>query len=171
MKRSNRIWKAGIWCLMLALAGGLLGTGGSARAKSKGYVFSYKGATATMDGKANKLMKKAGTPKAKKATKSCAYKGKDYTYKYNDFILYTYSNSDKGKQYVNGITFLTSRVSTKEGIRIGSTLEQVKKKYGKGSEKFGVYTFKKGNCKMQIEITDDEVTNIRYIVAKKPKSK
>lgn len=98
--------------------------------------------------------------------KSCAYKGKDRTYKYKDFILYTYSNSDKGAEYVNGITFLTSKVSTKEGIRIGSPYSSVKKKYGEVKDRFGVYTYKKGKSKLQIEVTDDVVTNIRYIIAK-----
>ena len=52
----------------------------------------------------------------------------DRVYQYEDFILYTYSNSNKGKEYVNGITFLTDKVKTKEGIKIGSTLKQVQKK-------------------------------------------
>jgi hypothetical protein len=136
----------------------------STQAKSKGYVFSYKKSSVYMGGPAKTLIQKAGKPKSKKATKSCAYKGKDRTYAYRDFILYTYSNSDNGTEYVNGITFLTSKVATKEGIRIGSSYSAVKKKYGSGKEQFGVYTYKKGNCKLQIEVTDDEVTNIRYVL-------
>lgn len=135
-------------------------------AKQKGYAFSYKGTAVYMGGAAKKLIKKAGKPKSKKVKKSCAYKGKDRTYKYKDFILYTYSNSDKGAEYVNGITFLTSKVSTKEGIRIGTPYKKVRKKYGKAKDNFGIYTYKKGNCKLQIEVTDDVVSNIRYIIAK-----
>lgn len=137
-----------------------------AKAKPQGYKFSYKKATVYMSGPAKNLIKKAGKPKSKKAKKSCAYKGKDRTYKYKDFILYTYSNSDKGAEFVNGITFLTSKVSTKEGIRIGSSFSNVKKKYGEVKDRFGVYTYKKGKSKLQIEVTDDVVTNIRYIIAK-----
>ena len=137
-----------------------------AEAKPQCYKFTYKKATVTMSGPAKKFIKKAGKPKSKKVKKSCAYKGKDRTYKYKDFILYTYSNSDKGAEYVNGITFLTSKVSTKEGIRIGSPYSSVKKKYGEVKDRFGVYTYKKGKSKLQIEVTDDVVTNIRYIIAK-----
>ena len=79
--------------------------------------------------------------------------------------MYTYSNTDNGKEYVSGITFLNGKVKTKEGIKIGSTLKQVQKKYGKKKAKFGIYTYKKGDCKLQIEVTDDKVTNIRYIKA------
>jgi hypothetical protein len=139
----------------------------SVQAKSKGYVFTYKKASAYMGGKAQSLIKKAGKPKSKTVKKSCAYKGKDRTYKYKDFILYTYSDSDNGPEYVNGITFLTDKVSTKEGIKIGSSYDSVKKKYGNAKDQFGVYTYKKGNCKLQIEVTDDEVTNIRYVLTSK----
>lgn len=153
-----------VMSLLMALILG--GQTAPSRAKQKGYVFSYKGATVSMGGAAKKLLKKAGKPKSKKVKKSCAYKGKDRTYKYKDFILYTYSNSDKGAEYVNGITFLTSKVSTKEGISIGTPYKKVKKKYGKAKDNFGIYTYKKGTCKLQIEVTDDVVTNIRYIISK-----
>ncbi|MGN1205361.1 MAG: hypothetical protein ACI4SQ_00065 [Eubacterium sp.] len=135
-------------------------------AKPKGYVFSYKKANVYMRGPAQNLIKKAGKPQSKKVKKSCAYKGKDRTYKYKDFILYTYSNSDEGAEYVNGITFLTSKVSTKEGIHIGSPYSSVEGKYGKAKNRFGIYTYIKGKSKLQIEVTDDVVTNIRYIISK-----
>lgn len=138
-----------------------------AKAKSKGFLFKYKGVTVGMHDKAKKLIKKAGKPIAKKTTKSCAYKGKDRTYKYKNFILYTYSHTNKGTEYINGITFLNNKVSTKEKIKIGSTLKSVNKKYKNGKESFGIYTFKKAKSKLQIEITDDVVTNIRYIGTKK----
>ena len=119
-----------------------------------------------MHSPAKKLLKKAGKPLATKVTKSCAYKGKDRTYKHKDFILYTYSHTEKGAEYINGITFLTNKVSTKEGIKQGSTVAQMNKKYKKGKEKFGIYTFKKAKCKLQIEVTDDKVSNIRYVGTK-----
>lgn len=136
------------------------------QAKSKGYVFTYKKVTVGMHDKAKKILNKAGKPSATKVKKSCAYKGKDRTYKYKNFILYTYSNTDDGDEYVNGVTFLTDGVSTPEGIKIGSTLEDVIAKYGKAKDKFGVYTYKKGKSKLQIEVTDDVVSNIRYTPTK-----
>lgn len=171
MKRTNHGWKKAAACLLAAVMLVTATPQTELQAKSKGYVFVYKKATVSMDGKAKALIKKAGKPKAKKVKKSCAYKGKDRTYKYRDFILYTYTKSDKGAEYANGITFLTDKVSTKEGIHIGSPYSDVAKKYGKGSEKYGVYTFKKGSCKLQIEVTNEVVTNIRYITANKPKEK
>lgn len=155
-------------CLVAAMA--LILTLGMActpiQAASKGYVFTYKKVTVGMHDKAQKFIKKAGKPSATKAKKSCAYKGKDRTYKYKNFILYTYSNTDDGEEYVNGVTFLTTKVSTPEGIKIGSTLEEVIEAYGKAKDNYGIYTYKKGKSKLQIEVTDDAVTNIRYIPAK-----
>ena len=134
-------------------------------AKSKGYGFKYKGVTVYMGKSATKLIKKAGKPKAKQVSKSCAYDGMDRVYKYKNFILYTYSNSENGTEYVNGITFLNSKVKTKEGIKIGSSLKKLKKAYGKKKATNGIYTYKKGKCKLQVEVKKDKVTNIRYILA------
>ena len=147
--------------LLFVLAAGQF-SGVTARAAAKGYKFTYKKVTVYMGAPAAKLIKKAGKPKSTKVAKSCAYDGKDRTYKYKDFILYTYSNSDNGPEYVAGITFLTKKVSTQEGIKIGSSFSSVKKKYGNTKDYLGVYTYKKGDCKLQLEVTDGVVTNLRY---------
>lgn len=137
-----------------------------ASAKAKGFVFKYKGVSVTMNGAAKKLIKKAGKPKKKVVKKSCAYKGKDRTYTYDDFQLKTYSKSNKGKEYVSEIRFRTSEVSTKEGIKIGSSLKSMMKKYGKATPKYGVYTYKKGKGKLQFIVENDQVTAIRYFATK-----
>ena len=100
-------------------------------------------------------------------TKSWAYDGKDRTYQYKDFILYTYSNSDKGTEYVSGITFRTDKVSTKEGIKIGSTEEEMLEAYGDAKAKYGIYTYQKGKSKLQFEVSDGKVKNIRYVALEK----
>ena len=164
MKRTKECWKlCMVWLMALVMA---VGMGSLCRvdiqAASKGYVFTYQGATVRMGGKAKKLIKKAGEPEKKKVSKSCAYDGKDRTYQYKDFILSTYSEKDDGPEFVNGITFRTNQVATKEGIRIGSSLEEVEKAYGKGEEDLGVYNYVKGSCRLQVMVTDGKVTNIRY---------
>ena len=128
-----------------------------------GYIFKYKGVSVQMHSDASKIIKKAGKVLKKKETKSCAYKGLDRVYQYKDFILATYSNSKKGKQYVNGIKFRTKNISTKEGIKIGSSLNDVVDKYGKAKDNFGVYTYKKGKSKLQFEIINEKVTTIQYV--------
>lgn len=150
--------------LAAVLTGGMFGKGSAVvQAKTTGYKFIWNRVTVYMGGPAKKLIEKAGEPERVKAAKSCAYDGKDRTYQYKDFILYTYSDTDNGPEYINGITFLTKKPATKEKIRIGSSYSKVKKKYGNKRDSFGVYTYKKGGSKLQIEVTDDVVTNIRYI--------
>lgn len=133
------------------------------QAAPKGYIFKYKKVSASMHGKAAALMKKAGRPLSQKRSKSCAYDGLDSTYVYRDFILTTYSHSVKGEQYINSITLLTDKVATKEGIKIGSSYNAVVKKYGKAKGKLGLYTYTKGQSRLQIEVTDDEVSSITYV--------
>ena len=152
--------KIGVMALVLVLAVSALPQNSEAAA---GYKFKYKGVKVSMHGKAAKLIKKAGKPIKKTVKKSCAYKGKDRTYKYKDFILYTYSHTDNGTEYVNGITILTNKLSTMEKIKIGSTETQLKSKYGKGKAKFGIYTYKKGKSKIQFAISAKKVKNIRYV--------
>ena len=135
-----------------------------AEAALKGYKFKNKGVTVTMNSNAKKFIKKAGKPINYKETKSCAYDGKDRVREYKNFILYTYSNSDNGPEYINGITFLNKKVKTKEGIKIGSKLKKVQKAYGKGTERYGIYTYTKGKTKLQIQVKDGKVSNIRYIL-------
>lgn len=152
--------------LSAIFTGELSGKGGAVvQAKAAGYKFTWKHVTVYMGAPAKKLIEKAGTPERTKAVKSCAYNGKDRTYQYKDFILYTYSDTDNGPEYVSGVTFLTKKAATKEAVRIGSAYSKVKKKYGNKKDYLGVYTYKKGGSKLQIEVTDDVVTNIRYIKA------
>ena len=164
MGNKRECWKQ--WMVLMLTLTLVLGMSAACRvnlqAASKGYIFTYKGANVRMGGKAKKLIKKAGEPEKKKVSKSCAYDGKDRTYQYKDFILYTYSKKDDGSEYVNGITFLTNQVVTKEGIRIGSSLEDVEKAYGKVKQELGVYNYVKGSCRLQIMVTDGKVSNIRY---------
>ena len=157
--------KAVIACMVAVLL--FVGLTPSEEAASKGYQFKKYGVTISMHSKAAKFLKEAGKPQKKKATKSCAYDGKDRTYQYKDFILYTYSNSDKGTEYVNGITFRTDKVATKEGIKIGSTEEAMLKAYGDAKAKYGIYTYTKGKSKLQFEVTDGKVKNIRYSALEK----
>ena len=152
--------------ICMALIIGVSGASASVQAAPKGYLFTYHKVTVSMHMAAKKFISKAGKPLRTKVSKSCAYDGKDRTYTYKDFILYTYSNTNTGPEYVNGITFLTGKVKTKEGIKMGSTLSAVKKKYGTAKNHFGIYTYQKGKCKLQVEITNNKVTNLRYVATK-----
>lgn len=132
------------------------------------YQFKYNGVTIGIDSKAKTFIKKAGKVKKKSTKKSCAYKGYDRAYRYKYFTLSTYSKSKKGAEYVNGITFTSSKVKTKEGLKIGSKESTVIKKYGKKYNKLQYetnnrYVYTKGKSKLQIQIKNKKVSKITYL--------
>lgn len=135
-------------------------------AAKKGYYFSNAGVSVTMGSKAKKFIKKAGTPISLKKSKSCAFKGYDRIRKYSGFILYTYTKTKTGPEYVNGITFLNGSVKTNEGIRIGSTESEMKSVYGNGTNSMGVYMYNKGKTRLMLQIKDGRVANIKYAMTK-----
>lgn len=160
-----------VFCVVMALVMGILPAGKTAEAAAKGYMFKYKGVSVSADSAAKKLLKKAGKPLKTKVCKSCAYPGKDRNYAYKDFALYTYSKTNNGPEYVQQIIFLTKNVKTKEGLKIGSKENQIVKKYGKGYDKAdksidNTYTYKKGNCTLQIKVKKQKVTGITYMQTK-----
>lgn len=160
MKKTLKI----VICYFLIAILGITLSTGVAEAASKGYVFKYKKVSASMDGKASSLLKKAGTPDKKTAVKSCAYKGMDRTYTYDGFVIKTYSHTKSGAEYINSIKIISSKVKTAEGITVGSSKNSMIKAYGKNSGEFGVYTYTKGNSKLVIELDNsDKVSSIEYL--------
>ena len=155
--------KAVVFLIVMSMCAPLVFTTKSVAAK--GYYFKYAGVTVTMGSKAKKLIKAAGKPLAMKKKKSCAFKGYDRTRQYTDFILYTYTNSKKGAEYVNGITFRTSSVKTKEGIGIGSSKQDVMNTYGtKNPNDLGIVIYSKGKTKLFIKIDNNKVSQLRFVL-------
>lgn len=132
-------------------------------AASRGYSFKYKGVSVSVGSNASSFIKKAGKPTKTVRKKSCAYKGEDVTYTYKYFTLKTYSNTKGGTEYVNSITLTSSKVSTPEKVKVGSSEKTVTKKYGKAKANFGVYTYTKGNSKLIITVDNKKVSQIQYV--------
>ena len=160
-KMGKAMKKVMVYLLVLSMCAPLIFATKSVSAK--GYYFEYSDVSVTMGSKAKKLIKAAGKPIAYKKKKSCAFKGYDRTRQYSSFILKTYSNSKKGAEFVNGITFTSSSIKTKEGIHIGSTKKEVTDAYGaKNPNIAGVMIYTKGKTKLLIQIENDKVTKLMY---------
>ena len=159
---NRNMWKRVVaFCLAVVV---VIGSVNVVHAAPKGYGFTYKKVTVYMHGKASKLLDKAGKPKSKSESKSCAYDGMDRAYTYKDFVVKTYSKSAKGSEYINSIELLTSKVSTKEGVKIGSSKNDVIDTYGRAPARLGVYTYTQGKCKLMIEMdSKDKVSKITYL--------
>lgn len=136
----------------------------NAAKKTKGYGFIYKKNNYKITDKALKLKKALGKSKNYKKSKSCAFNGEDYVYNYNDLILKTYTNKKGGEEYILGVEFKTKNVSTDKGIKLGSSKKDMINKYGKTSEKFGVYTYKKGKNGINFVVENNKIVEIEYFL-------
>jgi hypothetical protein len=90
---------------------------------------------------------------------SCAYIGKDRTYTYTDFIVFTYP--DEGNDYILEIELGTD-LATGKGIKVGSTLADIEAKYGTEYETKGLnVTYTSGQTQLIFNVVSDKVAKIR----------
>ncbi|NLA85406.1 MAG: hypothetical protein GX854_13060 [Clostridiales bacterium] len=146
----------------------LVGCGGDGKqtqsnnADSQNFAFEYNGVEITINTDVAPIIEKLGEPIDYFEAESCAFKGLDKTYYYSGFLLTTYPKDEK-TDYVSVIYFNDDSVSTKEGIYIGSSEEDVVKAYGEnytGGE--GFYTYRSGDSTLTFLIEDGEVVSITY---------
>lgn len=80
-------------------------------------------------------------------------------YSYPGFKLNTYPKD--GKDYVLSVVFMDDTVSTKEGVSIGSTKDEVTKAYGDASEESASkLVYEDGDTKMTIGLNGDSVSSL-----------
>lgn len=129
---------------------------------NKGYGFKYKGIKVMPGDDASKFLKKVG--KASKTTRynSCLTDGYDYTYKFKNFTLSTYTKNKNSNavQYVSSIELTSKGVKTLEGIKLGSSEKQVKKKYKNAKKSYGIYTKAWKKTKILISVKNKKVISI-----------
>lgn len=129
--------------------------------KSEGYLFENKGIVIAMNAKVAPILDSLGEASDYFEAKSCAFEGLDKIYTYNSFELYTYEMEEV--DYVAAVIFLDDSISTKEGIYLGSTLDDVLAAYGdEYTEELGLYTYELDKSKISFIIENDEVTSIEY---------
>ena len=108
-----------------------------------GFNLTYNGVRISLDAEAEPLVKALGKDYMYTENPSCAYVGIDFTYDYKSFILYAQDRS--GKVVINTVEVRDDTVDC-GGIKIGQTLDDVKKVYGEPStvEEFGIKYTKNG---------------------------
>ena len=127
-----------------------------------GFVFQSGGVAIGMNQEAAPVVAALGGWDNYIETESCAFQGLDKIYSYTGFDLYTYPKDDV--DYVNSIYFTSDAVSTPEGIRIGSSLDEVLAAYGdQYTEEFGVYTYTKDQSTLSFIVTDGFVESVGFI--------
>jgi len=134
----------------------------------KDLVFVLDGTEYTLGTDALPLIEALGTDYDLDAATSCVYEGDDKTFIYDDICVYT--NPIGGKDLFYLIEIFGGDYQTSKGIRVGSTLEEVKAAYGEGGfEEDSVYMYNLAGDKddlespqLVFELMDGRVTVISF---------
>ncbi len=111
---------------------------------------------------ADEVLASLGEPTGTFESASCAYQGMDYFYYYDGFQLTV--NDVDGAKHVTVITVADDTVSIPQGVKIGSTEEEMKQLMGDSyTESSGLYVFTELNTTLQITIKEGKVASIVYI--------
>jgi hypothetical protein len=125
------------------------------------YTFSDQGVTVAVDDLMEPVLAKLGDPNEYFEAKSCAFEGLDKMYTYSHYEIDTYPSSDGDR--ISAIYLTDDLISTPEGLKIGSSLEDMEKLYGTGYEVSGTeYTYHAGDMSLKIQINGDKVSYITY---------
>lgn len=128
---------------------------------------SVRGVEIALDAEATPIVAALGEPRAFAETNSCFGDGKDKVYEYPSFKVTTYSMS--GKDYILAVEIfddVDATLATPEGIRVGSSRDDVLKIYGESDDASDtklVYT--NGGVKLRFLFGGGVVTSIKYLKA------
>lgn len=160
MKKLFSIILAVMVFALAACGGGSESTG----SQSDGSKFAFKtgNITVKMNADAENVIANLGEPKSYFESESCAFKGLDKQYTYASFVVATYPKDDK--DYISSVTLLDDTVATAEGIRIGSTVQEIDTAYGSN---FTALTgesrsYVDGDAELQLIVTGGLVSSIAY---------
>ncbi len=131
-------------------------------AEEKVWVFKKGDVTIHMDDPAEPIISALGTYQDKFEAPSCAFDGMDTVYSYPGFEVMTYKAKDTEK--VSGVVLRDDTVETMEGLFIGSSAEDVAKKYGESVEGKNNLNLTKGNSDLLFIFKDGVVTSIQYSI-------
>lgn len=130
--------------------------------EASGYQFNFNGTDVTIDAKAADIVASLGEPSNYYEAPSCAFEGLDKIYTYTSFELDTYPTDDV--DYVSGVILKDDTVSTKEGICIGQSKDDMINTYGSDySEEDGMCVYHKDNMKLCFIIDGDSIVSIKYL--------
>ena len=128
-----------------------------------GFEFVYSGTAIKMYDEAAPILDKLGKEVDYFEAESCAFQGMDKIYTYGAFELHTHEI--EGVDHVSSIIFLDDSISTKEGVSLFSSFDDMMEVYGKEdyTEEHGLYTFEKGDSMLLLLIEDEEIVSIEYM--------
>ncbi len=126
------------------------------------YTFRYHNATAAIGDKSDDVIEKFGTYRKLEEDGSCATAQMDRTYIYSGFEIFAIY--EDGAHRVKSISLYDDTVATPEGIRIGSSRDDVIEAYGEADETVGENLRYQGKgMTLTIFFEGDTVSEIVYM--------
>lgn len=127
-----------------------------------GYVFSFNGTDVVVDADAEPIIASLGEPTSYYENPSCAFNGLDKIYTYSSFEVDTYPQNEK--DLISGVILKDDTVSTKEGICIGQSNQNMIDTYGEEyTNEDGMCVYRKDNMKLCFILDGDQIVSIKYL--------
>ena len=103
-----------------------------------------------------------GDARSVRSSPSCAFAGEEKIYSYPGYDIYTLCEG--GKEVIEKLVLKSDAVSTERGVRIGDTMRDVVKAYGRDYDRKGENIEYEGErCDLQFFFEDGIVTAIIYL--------
>ena len=133
-------------------------------ADGKDYVCVYNEVEIPMDAEAAPIIQKLGSDYKYFESASCAFEGLlDKSYSYGSAVeIGTYPGEKGEKDYISYVYLKDNTVATKEGVKVGDSVETMKDKYGAGTEDAGTYVYKGANMTLKFVVINDVIDEIDY---------
>jgi len=134
---------------------------GGVTQEKEGYYFEYKGIKIGINDEAAPILEALGEPMHYFEAPSCAFEGMDKIYSYSGFEFTTYTKNNK--DYIASLFFLDDTVTTREGITLNATLDDIVAAYGSDYEQnFNEYSYSDGNCVLSFILENGKVVSVEY---------
>lgn len=128
---------------------------------AKGYVFEADGVTIGIDMDMAPIAEALGEPASYFEAASCAFEGLDKTYTYGSYQITTYPQD--GKDYIGSILLKDDMVTTKEGVALFMTEQEMIDAYGENSTLAnGATVYEKDGMRLAFIVESGEITSIEY---------
>ncbi len=128
---------------------------------SLAYSFETDEAEIFMSQDVSELLPQLGKAENYYEAQSVKHQGKEKVFTYKGFELSTFPSG--GNDYVKSIWFLDQETATKEGLHIGSTIEEMKESYGDDyTEEKGSYIYTSEDSILTFYTKKDRVSGIEY---------
>lgn len=140
-------------------------------AAGTGYVYTltYKDASidVTPDQNMSEVIAALGDADSYFEAASCAFEGLDKTYMYGHVEVDTYPQGEE--DFISSIYFLDDLAVTNEGVRVGSSKEEMEAAYGTDYSVVGTECiYAKGNSELRIIVEGDRVSSVQIVSTNVP---